>query len=366
MNLALNSTMNRYLAVRYVRNFLYLIFGLLLVIYLFDTVELLRRANKFDNVPLSLVLQMGLLKLPEVGQVSFPFAILFSAMLTFWQLTQRYELVVIRAAGLSVWQFLAPVILSALAIGIIQVTIINPFGAMLLSRFETLEGQHLNLQKNLVTLSRQGLWLLQSDENNQVVLHSARIKMPEWKLQDVIVLFFDENDTFQRRIDAQEAILERGQWSFFNVYSNAPGDLPQQSDFITLATDITIEEIEDSFASPETIPFWKLLAFIETMESTGFDATSLKIHFQSLLAKPLLFASMILLAASVSLRPPRFRGTSTLIIVGIFMGFIVFFLSSFLHALGASGQIPIILAAWAPALIAFLFGLTAILNTEDG
>ena len=83
----LSLTLNRYLGRTYLLNLLFMIVGLLSIIYLFDTVELLRRAAKKDNVPLSLILQMGLFKLPEVGQMILPFAVLFSAMFTFWNLT---------------------------------------------------------------------------------------------------------------------------------------------------------------------------------------------------------------------------------------------------------------------------------------
>jgi lipopolysaccharide export system permease protein len=41
-------------------------------------------------------------------------------------------------------------------------------------------------------------------------------------------------------------------------------------------------------------------------------------------------------------------------------------MSSFLQALGASQQIPVILAAWSPSLICFLLGVTVMMNLEDG
>ena len=79
-----------------------------------------------------------------------------------------------------------------------------------------------------------------------------------------------------------------------------------------------------------------------------------------------MFAAMVLLAATVSIRPPRFRGAAVLFAIGIFIGFVVFFASGFLQALGASGQIPAMLAAWSPALICFLLGLSVMMNLEDG
>ena len=70
--MSMTVTLGRYMARTFFVNLLVLFFAMLGVIYLFDTVELIRRASKADEVPLILVLQMGLLKLPEVGQLLFP------------------------------------------------------------------------------------------------------------------------------------------------------------------------------------------------------------------------------------------------------------------------------------------------------
>tara|TARA_B000000441_G_C21521879_1_gene220908 strand:+ start:443 stop:589 length:147 start_codon:yes stop_codon:yes gene_type:complete len=48
------------------------------------------------------------------------------------------------------------------------------------------------------------------------------------------------------------------------------------------------------------------------------------------------------------------------------MGFVIFFLSNFLQALGASHQIAVPVAAWAPFLITVFFGAGVILMLEDG
>lgn len=368
----ISATLNRYMARSYILNFLLLLCALLAIIYLFDTVELIRRASKRDDIPLGLVLQMGILKLPEVGQVLFPFAILFSAMFTFWQFTRRRELVVFRAAGFSVWQFLAPVLMVALSLGFLQMMVINPVGSLFISKFEELERNYLSRQENQIAVFKEGLWLRQStrdsaDQNNgYVILHAPKIEQPAWILRTVSVLYFGQDDRFYQRLDAQRARLEAGRWVFEDVTLHSAGKKAVTQATYYLPTLLTVQDIEESFASPESMSFWFLPGYIKTLEQTGFDAKKLRVHYQSLLAQPLMFAAMVLLAATVSMRPPRLQGTMMLLTIGIFIGFVVFFLSSFLQALGASGQIPVILAAWAPALICFLLGLSVIMNLEDG
>lgn len=360
------NTLSRYLARIFTLNLLGMAAMLLGLVYLMDMVELLRRAAKFEDVPLLLIIQMGFLKLPEIGQAIFPFIVLFSALFTFWQLSRRQELVVLRSAGVSVWQFLAPIAAVAAASGIIIAFVINPLGAVFFGKFRSLESNYLDSDKSTVALFDEGLWLRQEIPDGYAILHAGKVEMPNWRLQDVMTLFFDNNDIMTKRIDSDAAQLKDGEWVFRNAVENVPQQPSVRHDVTRLPTKLTPQEIEESFATPETMGFWNLPSFIATLDRTGFDSTRLRIHFQGLLAQPFLLMSMILLAASVALRPQRQGSTFLFIIGGVTIGFVVFFLSNFLTALGASHSIPVFLAAWSPAMIGGLLGIAALLTLEDG
>ena len=51
---------------------------------------------------------LSFLHTPTVAEQALPFAVLFGSMIAFLNLSRKLELVVARAAGVSVWQFLAP------------------------------------------------------------------------------------------------------------------------------------------------------------------------------------------------------------------------------------------------------------------
>ena len=82
-----------------------------------DYIELIRRGGTRAQASWGVLLEMAALKLPHTAQDVMPFAILFGTMLAFWRLTRSNELVVARAAGVSVWGFLTPAILVALLVG---------------------------------------------------------------------------------------------------------------------------------------------------------------------------------------------------------------------------------------------------------
>ena len=59
-------------------------------------------------------------------------------------------------------------------------------------------------------------------------------------------------------------------------------------------------------------------------------------------------------------------GTGLLIATGVLTGFVFYFLSDVVLALGLSGKIPPALAAWTPAGICSLLGIGLLFHLEDG
>jgi len=347
---------------------------LLSLVVFFDTIELLKRASDSHAVPFYRILQMSFLKLPDIAQTISPFIILFSTLMLLWSLNAKNEITIFRLSGFSVWQFMMPFIILSILIGTLMITIINPVSSVLLKKFNSLEQEYLSSDENEIALFRNGLWLKQPSENGYTILHAKTLDTNTWVLSNIMALTFNNQNQFLWRIDAPQATLQKGKWQFENAHmvSRTSKNMTLQEETeqhdvsISLTTTLTPQKIENSFSSTQTMSFWQLPYFIHTLETTGFDASSLRIHFQSMLALPLFFAALTLIAACVTLRPPRSQNAFKLIALGIGIGFALFFLSNFLKALGASSQIPIFIAAWAPVAITALFGGGILLSLEDG
>lgn len=359
------ATLPRYIIRNFVYNFLFLLGMLLFVVYIFDFIELLRRGSS-HGVTFSQTMLLTLFKLPEVGQIILPFAVLFSAMFTFWKLNKTSELAVMRSAGMSAIQFTFPIIFAAFCLGVFATTAINPLSSLLLNRYEIMQNKLFEKSGNLVTISKSGLWLRQSTDDGYALLNAKKLNSNTWTIQDVIVFTFDNRNDMIHRIQAGQAVLEDGYWQMDQV--EIFGNMPQgkQLDTYQLKTDLKPQKIIDTFSSADVVSFWKLKEFIQTLQATGFSTERLQVYYQSLLAKPFLFAAMILLAASVSLRPSRQGGTIYLVMAGVFIGFLIFFSDSVLQAFGISQKIPVFLAAWTPTIVSILLGAAVLLQQEDG
>jgi lipopolysaccharide export system permease protein len=369
-------TLSLYIGRQFLAAILYTMLVIFVLIGLVQLIELVREASQAPGgIPFGIVLEMTLLKLPSVAQKIYPFAILIGGMITLSRLTRSQELIVARAAGVSVWQFLLPGVLTALLVGLVIVLILSPLSASMLARYDMLEQRHITKRESILTLSPSGLWLRQVEHTGaefagkpigEYILHARRIEQNTLQLNGVIFFIFDREHTFLGRIDGDSGMLSDGLWEIDKARLSAPGLAMQEQPRYQLKTDLSIRQIQDSFADPETLSFWELPGFIEILESSGFPALRHKLHFYSQLALPVLLAGMVLIGALFSLRLPRRGKAGMLIVLGMVTGFAFYFLSNLIYAFGASGSLPILLAAWAPSLLAMMASAAMLLHIEDG
>lgn len=358
-------TLYRYLAVQFLLGVAVVYSAFLVLAFSIDVVNLLNRTAGHD-VTTSVVVGMAILQLPDLGQKMLPFAILLGGVFTFARLSRSQELVATRAAGVSAWDFLLPPLAVAVAIGIFTVTVFTPISARMFAEFAGLEARHVKGEASQLSVSQNGLWLRQGDENKQSVIHALRVADQGQHLEDVIVFLYSANDHFTGRIDAKSGRLQDRAWLLQDAWVSDTNGRPTHHDNFTLDTTLTPEQIQESFASPDTLSFWDLPGFIRAAQAAGFSATRYQLYLYTLYALPALFAAMVLMAASFSLRISREGGVAKVILFSAACGFAVYFFSDLTRVLGQSGAVPVLLAATAPAVAAILIGMTLLFNQEDG
>lgn len=346
------------------------LFGLVAISMLIDIVELIRRATGKQDVPFSVIIQLALLRAPALAQKLTPYAVLIGSMMALTRLTRTHELIVARAAGVSVWQFLAPAIAVVMTIGVFTTTIFNPFSSVLLLRFERLEGKYLSATPSLLSISDSGLWLREIDRESDTVgehiIYTMRISQSTMELANIIIFNFDKKQKFLNRMDATKAVLEQGNLRLSHVTLSVPGKSPQLIEDVSLPTSLTLSHIQNSFAAPETLSFWRLPSFVTMLENAGFSALRHRLYWHSLLANPFLMAGTVFIAAVFSLRSPRRGKVGLLIVSGVISGFLLHFFTDIIFAFGSAGTVPVMLAAWTPAIVVIMIGAALLLHIEDG
>ena len=359
-------TLSKYVSTRFLMHFLTFMFILIGIIYVIDVIELLRKVSDNANVSASVILSVSLAKMPFMLETTMPIGVLFSSMYTCWKLNTTSELAIMRSSGLSAWQFLMPIIICALFIGFFTTTVINPVSSVFYSKYEQMENKYIKGKNNLASVSKTGIWLRQSISTGYILINARKLNTEKWAMKNVIALFFDNNDDFVKRIDSEDVLLAEGFWQLNNPIVNTKLGETTKVSMINIPTELTSSQIEESFASPETISYWGMLEYIRIMREAGLSTTAMELYFHKLTSRPLLFVSIILLVAIFSLKHIRVGNYTYMLIAGVGIGFAIFFMESLLGAFGLSHKIPVYLAAWSPAIISLLIGTSLILHLEDG
>jgi lipopolysaccharide export system permease protein len=364
-------TLALYIARRFAKTVLTVFAGFFVLLYLIDMIEQIRRFADAD-ISLGAAAELAALNTPQAVYRILPMILILASIALFLALARSSELVVIRAAGRSALRMLLAPLVTTLLIGAVAVALLNPIVAGTAKRYETLANRYKLGEGNVLSVSREGLWLRQGGPEGQTVIHAARSNTDGTVLYDASFLAFAEASGPVARIDAAEARLTEGAWALtdakewrFDAGGNPERDARRQA-ALDLPSDLTPDQIRDSFGTPSTIAIWDLPAFIDGLERAGFSARKHYVWFQMELALPLLLMAMVLVGAGFTMRHARSGQTGTMVLLAIVSGFAIFLLRNFAQVLGENGQIPVVLAAWSPPLAAVLLSLTLLLHLEDG
>ena len=365
-------TLSSYIARQFSAAVAIMLAGLSLLVMLFDYIELLRRAATRPEVTFGLVTQIALLKLPYYVLQILSFAVLLGGIVAFWRLTRSSELIVARASGLSAWQFLAAPLVCGILFGVIATAGISPLSSAMFQRAEALDNIFIRQTGGPLALANGQLWLRQADRGldaqGVAVLHARHVELHDKvvRADEVSVFRLDDHDKLLSRIEAEHASLSGGAWQMTGARTMQPDHLPNNVGTMQLPTDLTVRRMQESFQSPDTLSVWALPGFIGLLDNAGFSSVRHRLHFQTLLALPLLCGTMVLVAAGFSMRPTRRGGVARMIGSGVASGFALFTLSKVAEEFGQSGALPAVLAAWAPAGAGLMLATSLLLHLEDG
>ena len=365
-------TLSSYISRQFVGAVVAMLLALTGLVSLFDFIELLRRSVGKPEATIALVTEVASLRMPYIAMEIMPFAVLVGGILCFWRLTRSSELIVARAAGVSAWQFLAAPVACAFLLGAIATFAVSPLSSVMFARAEALEHARLSTGGGPLDLANGQLWLRQSDHgldpHGVAILHASAVALSGKTLdaKGVSVFRLDAADRLLSRIEVASAVLEGGDWTLRDAITLRPDQPPQASGTVRLPTDLTVARVQESFASPDTLSVWELPGFIRLLKRSGFSTVRHRLHYQALLALPVLAATMALVAAGFSMRPTRRGGVARMIGGGVAAGFALFMISKLAEEFGQSAAVPVMLAAWAPTASGLMLALALLLHMEDG
>ena len=339
------------------------------LVMLIDFVEVSRGVNSDGELSALKVLSLVGVKSPSVIVQLLPFVFLFGTLGAYVSLNRRSELIAMRAAGVSAWRFVLPAAACAFVLGIVSVTAIAPLAAWGDSHWQS-ERKRINGGGGEVAEETQPVWLREGDDNRQMIIRGERQDRMTGQLINATFFIYAINPDGQRRfterVDAKSAYLTAGRWRLTDVLGGQGGQQGVRYATLDLPSDLADEEAFQQFERPQSLSVWSLPGQTQRINAAGFATTAYTLRFQQLLATPLMYTAMSILAAAFSLRLMRLGDMARMAVSAVVLGFGFFFVNQFSAAMGSAEVIPPFLAAWLPAILTALAALTLLFYTEDG
>ena len=355
-----------YIARRFVVTILAAFAICMALIFLIDLIELLRQARKAQTVSILSVLAMAGLRLPAYSEILLPFAVLVGSIGALLSLARKSELAVMRAGGMSVWQFLRPGVTVAFIIGVASVALYNPLAATARAQSERMMAELLGNEMSLLQNLGAGAWLRQDGAGGASVLNAKVVSNHGLTLVGVTAFVYDHSGHFIESVVAQRAELGDGAWALRSGSVARPGQEPVAFEVYALSTYLTQERAQDALGSEISVSFWQLPGLIEVAEKAKLSAVRYRVQYALLLSRPLLLVCMVLLAATVSLRSFRMGGIQSMVVTGIIGGIGFFLATEISRQIGLAGLLAPSIAVWAPILVSILVSFAVLLHQEDG
>jgi LPS export ABC transporter permease LptF/LPS export ABC transporter permease LptG len=289
-----------------------------------------------------------------------PLAALVSVLVTLGVMTKNNELVAFKASGLSLYRIALPLLLAGMFLAASLVVLDDTYLPYANQRQDALRNQIKGRPaQTYYQPSRQ--WIF----GESAKIYNYELFDPDHELFGGLNVFELNPATFEirRRIYAARAhwdpqqglwILESGWIRDFDH-----GQMTRYTPFMANALNELSEppsyfnrEVRQSYQ----MTWWELERYIGDLHQAGFDVARLSVQLQKKLSFPLVAPIIILLAIPFSILVGT-RGAVGGLALGVGIAIVYWAASALTEAMGAVGQLPPLLAAWAPDTVFGFLGL---------
>lgn len=255
----------------------------------------------------------------------FPMALLVGGLLGMGALASGSELVVMRAAGLSLNRLTRSVLQAGFLLSLL-VLVIGEFAAPPLEQLAD-EQRAIAKGEDLAIRGGRGFWA----RDGGYFIH-VRGVLPRFRLADIHIFKVDPESRLEEVTAAQSARYQGGHWLLEGIDGSIlDGDTVQTKrlDNLSLASTISPKILDVLAANPSDLSIRDLLTYVDYLERNGLDAQNYRLALWRKLLAPLVYLAMLVIAMPFVFGPQRSASTGQRLLIGLLLG-LAFFLINYL------------------------------------
>jgi LPS export ABC transporter permease LptF/LPS export ABC transporter permease LptG len=336
-----------------------LLAGFVLIFDAFTLFDMLGDISR-NHIPISMVLEFFRYLVPYFVYQLAPLATLVATLVTLAVLAKNNEVIAFKASGISLYRLVLPLTLAGCLVAGGMFLLDDTFLPYANQRQDALRNQIKGRPaQTYFQPARQ--WIMGEDNK----IYNYELFDPDHQLFGGLNVFELDPTTFQirRRVYASRATWEPTQ----NTWALAGGWVRDFNDGrITRYAPFKVSSLAELTEPPSYFRRevrqsyqmnWRQLGdYIQSLKSAGFDTARLSVQWQKKFAFPLIAAIIVFLGAPFAFLVGT-RGAVGGLALAVGVGIVYWATAALFEALGSAGQLPPVMAAWAPDAI---FGFLAV------
>lgn len=292
-----------------------------------------------------------LLRMPQQIYELFPMIALLGTMLGLGGLANNSELIVIRAAGVSMWRFVGSISKTAFLVMLLAV-FIGEVVAPPAVQYAKL--QRVKALSREITLNTDfGLWVRDGD----AYVNVRRVET-DGSLTGITLYTFNELNELKSLTNAAKANYDGENWYMSKVKittitnQGVTVTRTEKQKWVTLLSPNLVSVVS---VSPENLAIWKLNSYIDYLEENGLDSSSYRLSFWTKMFMPITIGTMIMIAIPFIMGSLRHSGVGQRILIGFLGGLSFYLINRLSGQMGIVYGLPPILSAGLPTLLVLLW-----------
>lgn len=309
------------------------------------------------------VVRLFLFRIPLVVTQSTPFAVLMGGLIGLGLLARQNEFVALRACGVSIWQIATPLLavaaLVSLAVFAWNETVV-PYSAR---QWQTIRQLEIKKRGAATFSTGREVWY----HGRAGFYNIDRVAPRQQTLLGLTVYQLAADFRPARIVAIDAATWDGGQWRFTGGRTRDFGPEGMR-ETPRVPRGFILPEAMDDFAvmsvEPEELSYAMLRRQIKELRRKGVDASESWVDLHLKLALPAASVLMMLVAVPLAAMGTRVTSLAASIGRGAAIGFAYFVVVAFARALGQSGALPPVVAAWCANAVFALVGSYYLLGAD--
>ena len=351
-----------YISLYFIKTFLMVSFIFFCITIIINIFEEIRFAEKY-NAEMFFSIYLSLLNAPTLMFEILPFIFLISAKIFYISLNEKNEIEILNSNGIGNLKIVFILSIISALIGIFVLLFYYSLSSNLKSKYLEIKNKFSNSNEYLAVVNDEGLWIKEQIEENLYIIHAEKFDKNSLKL--VTITESDKYFSNKNTINAKSADITSKNWKLYNVSTLNNSGSTKNYKTLVYNSSFNGEIISNLFSNLNSLNIYELHNLAESYLKIGYSNKDIKMHLNKIYSMPIFYILMTLLGFVIITKLKKLKSKFFVVIFGIFISVVVYYLNYFSSILGNNGTLPVYLSIWVPLIILFLLCNIGLLKINE-